>query len=166
LSAVGEGQRYNYQNYNHPDVPEDNYNLSGATLSIVACAPGATGGNLHVYFSSTADASSDSVATNIALSTFTGDWETLNIPVPSASGGFNPATILLVRIEVEAGSGFGTSWQQPETVILIDRISTSNSLFDDPFDTDFGEDSPILDDSGARPLAGSTISWIPEYTDG
>ena len=152
LTAIGEGQRYNYQNYDGIG----SYDLTGATLDIVACAPAATAGNLHVFFT-TLDRN-DSTAFDVALSSLTTGFQTISISVPAASGQFDPGTIMVTRVEIEAGDGFGTSWQQPATVVVIDSISTSNGLFNDTFD----EDIAPLQHSGARVLSGATITWADE----
>jgi hypothetical protein len=156
LTATGQGQRYNYQNF---DGTGSSYDLTGATLTIVACAPNATGGNLHVFFTTSARA--DSIATDVALSTLTAGFTTIRIPVPAAvSGGFDPATLILTRIEVEAGSAFGTSWQTPATMVYIDSISTSNGRFNDTLGSTFDP----MQSSGARPLTGSSLTWLNSYT--
>jgi hypothetical protein len=153
LTAVGQGQRYNYQNYDGVG----SYDLTGATLIIVAYAPDAIGGNLHVFF--TTPDRVDSPAVDVALSTLTTGFQTVSIPVPGALNGFNPATIMVTRIEVEAGSGFGTTWQTPATVVYIDGISTSNGPFDDTFATN---EAPLAH-SGARSVSGATITWLSNY---
>jgi hypothetical protein len=96
----------------------------------------------------------------VALSSLTGEFQTTSVPVPAPSGRFDPDTIALTRIKVEAGDGFGTSWQQPETIVVIDRISTSNGVFDDTFD----EGIAPLEHSGARLLEGATITWEQSYS--
>ena len=159
LTTSGEGQRFNYQNFSimNTDV-NGSYDLAGATLNIVACAPDATGGNLHVFF--TTPDRKDSPATDVALSTLTTGFTTISIPVPAASGDFDPTSIMVTRIEVEAGSAFGTSWQSPATVIYIDSISTSNGLFNDTFDSNYDP----LQHSGARNTKSlSTVSWVSDY---
>jgi len=154
LAASHDGQRYNYQNYDGGG----SYDLTGATLDITICAAAATGGNLHVFF--TTPDRDNSVAVDVALSTLTTEFQTISIPVPGKSDPYDPATILVTRIEVEAGDGFGTSWQTPATVLVIDRISTSNGLFDDTFDAD----TLALAHSGARALSGATITWMDTYS--
>jgi hypothetical protein len=152
LTAIGEGQRYNYQNYDGIG----SYDLTDATLDIVACAQSATGGNLRVFF--TTPDRDDSTAFHVALSSLTAEFTTISIPVPAASGRFDPGTIMVIRVEIEAGDGFGTSWHQPATVVLIDSIATSDGLFDDTFD----ENIAPLEHSGARELDGATIAWADE----
>jgi hypothetical protein len=92
----------------------------------------------------------------VALSSLTGEFQTTSVPVPAPSGRFDPDTIALTRIKVEAGDGFGTSCQQPETIVVIDRISTSNGAFD--------EGIAPLEHSGARLLEGATITWEQSYS--
>ena len=133
------------------------YDLTGATLDIVAYAPDAIGGNLHVFF--TTPDRVDSPVVDVALSTLTTGFETVSIPVPMASGGFEPDKIMVIRIEVEAGTAFGAPWQTPATVVYVDSISTSDGRFDDTFATD---EEP-LESSGARSLSGSTITWLSNY---
>jgi hypothetical protein len=154
LTNPGQGQRFNYENHDG----SGSYNLTGATLKIVACVPGATGGNLHVFFT-TADRI-DSTAANVALSTLTTGFTTVGIPVPAVSGGFDPATIMVIRIEIEAGSAFGTRWQTPATVVYIDSISTSDGRFNDTFDSG----SAPLQYSGSRAVSASTLTWVSDYS--
>jgi len=164
LAASGDGQRFIYRN-NTPSGTT--YNLSGATLDIVAYAPGATGGDLHVFFASgTSTTNYSSTATDVALSTLATGFRTVKIPVPSAvSGAFDPTLILVTRIEVEAGSGFGTSWKTPATVVYIDSISSSNGVLRDTFDTTIMPDGStnILANSGARTVTGFSLGWLATY---
>jgi len=164
LAAAGDGQRFIYRN-NTPSGTT--YNLSGATLDIVAYAPGATGGDLHVFFASgTSTTNYSSTATDVALSTLATGFRTVKIPVPSAvSGAFDPTLILVTRIEVEAGSGFGTSWKTPATVVYIDSISSSNGVLRDTFDTTIMPDGStnILANSGARTVTGFSLGWLATY---
>lgn len=158
LTAVGQGQRYNWENKNSSGlVPA---NLAGATMNIVACAPGATAGNLHIFFSAGVTGA-DSPSFDVALSQLNAGFETISIPVPDAVGSFDPTSVLVTRIEVEAGTGFGTSWQTPATIVYIDSISTSNGVFKDNFDTavDYG----VLATSGVRSGNG-TVTWVGSYT--
>jgi len=155
LATADQGQRFNYQNYD--GKTPNSYSLAGATLDITAYAPNATGGDLRIFF--TTPARVDSPATYVPLSTFKSGFTTVSIPVPDADvSGFDPATIMLVRIEVEAGGGcFGTAWQTPATTIYIDSISTPNGPFNDSLaDPNF---APTIQSSGARSVSNSTIVW-------
>ena len=153
LTLIGQAQRYNYQNLDGIGF----YDLTGATLDIVAYAPAAIGGNLHVFF--TTPNLVDSTAFDVELSTLTTGFQTISIPVPAASGGFNPAMIMVTRIEVEAGSVFGTTWQTPATIVLIDSISTSDGRLNDTFNAE----ALPLEHSGALSVPGATITWLSDY---
>lgn len=156
LDAVGQGQRFNYQNTG-TSAP---YDLSGASLEILAYAPEATGGNLHVFFRSTNNI--ESPATDISLSTLTAGFVTVSVPVPpAASSGFDPTNIFVTRIEVESGTSFGTSWQTPATIVYVDAISTSNGCFNDDFSTN--PTNAVFGHSGARALTGATFTWVSTY---
>lgn len=158
LTSTGQGQRYNWENKNSAGLLP--YNLAGNMLNIVACAPGATGGNLHIFFSSLVTGA-DSPSFDVALSQLTAGFVPISVPVPDAGASFDPTSILVTRIEVEAGSGFGTSWQLPATIVYIDSISTSNGLFKDSFD--IAVDYNVLATSGVR-SGGGTVTWLGSYT--
>ena len=80
------------------------------------------------------------------------------------TGGFDPTAVSVIRIDVEAGSGFGTSWQSPATLVYIDSIVSSNGALMDTFDTDPTMSSPALVTlSGARTLTGSTVTWLATF---
>ena len=155
LATYGVGQRFLYENYDGK-AP---YDLSRATLNILASAPGATAGNLHVFF--TSFGRNDSSAFDIPLSSITNGFTTISIPVPPASGSYDPSLLIVVRIDVEAGSAIVTGWQTPATVVYIDRIWTSNGLYDDNFVASI--DPVVLAPSGARvtPTA-STLTWVSQ----
>ena len=139
-------------------------NLTGATLNIVAYAPGAIGGNLHVFFGSLNNTTVvDSAATDVALSTLTSGFKTVSIPVPAASGNYTPANVVIIRIEIEAGAAFGTTFQAPATIVYFDSISASNAAFNDTFTTDPTGCSTIFCNSGARQLTGSANAWQAAY---
>jgi hypothetical protein len=160
LTTASQGKRFNWQDYNYQGRTPNYYDLTGATLNIVACAPGATGGDLNIFFTTNYG---NSPTFKVPLSAITSGFQTVSIPVPGAtSTGYDPATILVTRIEVEAESAFGTSWETPATIVYIDRISTSNGLFNDTFDSP--ADPGTLQGSGARPLTGSTLTWLSSFT--
>jgi hypothetical protein len=155
LAIVGDGQRYNAQNR----AGTSSYDLSGQTLTIRAYAPGAIGGDMSVFFRSPNVV--DSERTRVALSTITSGFIDVQIPVPAAAGDFDPAMVDVIRLEIEADATFGSAFQTPATVVYIDSITSSNGavslLFNSaPAVTDFGS-------SGARPLTGSTFSWLAQY---
>jgi len=111
-------------------------------------------------FFSTAVTGADSPAFDVALSQLTSGFETISIPVPDATSSFDPTSILVTRIEVEAGANFGTSWQTPATVVYIDSISTSDGRFNDTFDSG----SAPLQYSGSRAVSASTLTWVSDYS--
>ena len=154
LAAPGQGQRYNAHN---TGIVESN-DLTGATLTLRAYAPGATGGNLHVFYTSRNLA--DSAATDIALSSLTEGFQDIDVPVPApVPDGFQPTRVFIIRVEVEAGPGFGVSWQSPATVVYIDSIISSNGAISDTFDT-----SPAFSTFGSsdtRTVPNSTLAWLP-----
>jgi hypothetical protein len=152
LAAVGQGQRFNYQNYDGKGT----FDIAASTLNILACAPGALGGNLHVFFTSFGRA--DSRAFDIPLSSIRNGFTTMSIPVPAASGSYDPTVMMLVRIEVEAGADFGSAWQTPATLVYIDRIWTSNGVFND----NFVAAADVIQTSGVRNLTGATVSWTAQ----
>ena len=155
LATYDVGQRFLYENYDGK-AP---YDLSRATLNILASAPGATAGNLHVFF--TSFGRNDSSAFDIPLSSITNGFTTISIPVPPASGSYDPALLIVVRIDVEAGSAVVTGWQTPATVVYIDRIWTSNGLYDDNFVASI--DPVVLALSGARTTpTASTLTWVSQ----
>jgi hypothetical protein len=156
LSASGQGQRYNSQK----TTVLTPYDLAGATLTLRAYAPGATGGNLHIYYTSANFA--DSAPTDIALSKLTSEFQNLDIPVPtSVSGGFRPTEIIGIRVEVEAGTGFGNSWRVPATVVYIDSIVSSNGVITDTFDV--APDADTFGLSDTREVPNSTLAWLPTF---
>jgi hypothetical protein len=158
LAASGDGQRFNVNNTT--TAPATTYDLTGATLTIRAYAPNALSGDLNIFF--TASAAGTSAAMQVGLSTLTAGFVDIAVPVPAAvQGGFNPALTDVIRIEVEAGADFGVGWQAPATIVYIDSIVSSNGAVNDLFDTNppFG----TFGSSGARPLAGSTFSWMATY---
>ena len=154
LSEPGQGQRYNAHNTGRVEAND----LTGATLTLRVYAPGATGGNLHVFYSSANFANSE--PTDIALSNLTDGFKDIEIPVPDPmSNGFRPTDVFIIRVEVEAGAGFGESWQLPSTVVYIDSIISSNGLIADSFDTAPSFSTFGLSDS--RELPNSSLSWLP-----
>jgi hypothetical protein len=159
LTATGQGQRYNVNNTTV--APATTYDLSGATLTIRAYAPGALGGDLSIFLTSTMTGGS-SVAMQVGLSTLTTGFVDIVVPVPAASaGGYDPALTDVIRIEVEAGAAFGTAWQTPATIVYIDSVISSNGAVNDPFDTNppFG----TFGSSGARQVTNSAFSWLATY---
>ena len=156
LMAVNDGQRFNVQNRTNPPMPFD---MSGATLTIRAYAPCAVGGNLSIFFRSTSG--TDSPSMKVGLSTLVDAFVDIAVPVPAATGNFDPVLVDIIRIEVEADAAFGSTFRSPATIVYIDSVLSSNGAVSHPFDTmptflDFG-------DSGFRPLAGSTNVWRAQY---
>jgi hypothetical protein len=154
LATLGQGQRYNA----HNTGMVESHDLAGATLTLRAYAPGATGGNLHVFCTSRNFA--DSAPTDIALSRLTDGFQDIDVPVPApVPDGFQPTNVFIIRVEVEAGPGFGVSWQSPVTVVYIDSIISSNGAISDTFDT-----SPAFSTFGSsdtRMVPDSTLAWLP-----
>lgn len=160
LANVGEGQRINIANVN-PGGPA--YDLSGASIEIVAYAPDAVGGNLHLFFRSDDGTGglANSAPTDIALSDFNRGFTAVQIPVPGvAEGGYDPTQTLLVTVELEAGPAFGDTFQDPATVVVFDSIRTSNGAINLGFESEPGYADFGM--SGARELAGSTLTWSAE----
>jgi hypothetical protein len=154
LAAPGQGQRYNA----HHTGSDESSDLLGATLTLRVYAPGATGGNLHVFCTSRNLA--DGVATDIALSSLTEGFQDIDIPVPApVPGGFQPRRVFIIRVEVEAGPGFGDSWQSPATVVYIDSIISSNGVISDTFDT--SPSSRTFGSVDVRAVPNSTLAWLP-----
>jgi hypothetical protein len=156
LTAADQGQRYNVQN----TVGTSTYDLSGATLTIRAYAPGATGGDLSVFFRSAGGA--DTTPIKVALSTITGGFTNVPITVPVASGSYNPVMTEIIRIEVEAGGGaFGSAWLNP-TLVVVDSIVSSNAVVNVPFDA--APAGNVFSSSGARNgPAGTSNTWTAAY---
>jgi hypothetical protein len=99
----------------------------------------------------------------VAFSTLTAGFIDLQIPVPVAGSGFDPAAVSIIRIEPETDAAFGSSWTNP-TLIVIDSIVSSNGVVNILFDTDPGAGSPIFSSSGARPgPTGTTTTWTAAY---
>jgi hypothetical protein len=97
----------------------------------------------------------------VALTTLVGGFVDIAVPVPEATGSFDPMLVDVVRIEVEAAAAYGYYFQSPATVVYIDSVVSSNGavtqLFDvEPMNLDFGS-------SGARPLEGTTYVWMAQY---
>jgi hypothetical protein len=156
LMTVGEGQRYNVQNRTSPSAPFD---MSGATLTVRAYAPCAIGGNLSIFFRSTTGTESPTM--KVGLSTLVDAFVDIVVPVPEATGYFDPVLVDIIRIEVEADPAFGSTFRSPATIVYIDSVTSSNGAVTHLFDTmptflDFGN-------SGARPLAGSSDVWRAQY---
>jgi hypothetical protein len=154
LAAPGQGQRYNAHNTGRVESS----NLAGATLTLRVYAPGATGGNLHVFCTSSNLA--DGAATDIALSSLTEGFQDIDIPVPApVPGGFEPTRVFIIRVEVEAGPGFGDSWRSPATVIYIDSIISSNGVISEAFDT--APSFRTFGSADVRAVPNSTLAWLP-----
>jgi hypothetical protein len=96
----------------------------------------------------------------VALVTLVAGFTDIVVPVPEVTGSFDPALVDVIRIEVEADPAYGYDFQSPATVIYIDSVLSSNGVVTQPLDTlpmnlDFGS-------SGARPLDGTTYSWLAQ----
>src|SRR5262249_10140924 len=153
---TGTGQRFNVQNR----AGTSTYNLSGQTVTIRAYAPGAMSGDMSVFFRSPTGAT-DSSPTKVALATLTSGFVDVQIPVPAASGNYDPSMVDVVRIEIESDPNFGSTFQTPATVVLIDSVISSNAAVSMTFDSmpanaDFGS-------SGARQITGSAFTWVAQY---
>jgi hypothetical protein len=154
LAAPGQGQRYNAHNTGRVESS----NLAGATLTLRVYAPGATGGNLHVFCTSSNLA--DGPATDIALSSLTEGFQEIDIPVPArVPDGFEPTRVFIIRVEVEAGPGFGDSWRSPATVVYIDSIISSNGVISEAFDT--APSFRTFGSADVRAVPNSTLAWLP-----
>jgi hypothetical protein len=158
LAATGQGQRFNVNNTS--TTPATTYDLTGATLTIRAYAPNALGGDLNIFF--TATTAGTSSAMQVALSMLTTGFVDVVVPVPAAVlGGYNPALNDVIRIEVEAGAAFGSTWQTPATIVYIDSVVSSNGVVNDTFDSN--PPNGTFQSSGARPLTGSAFAWMATY---
>jgi hypothetical protein len=114
---------------------------------------------MSVFFRSPSTTATTPV--RIALSTLTAGFVDVAIPVPAASGGFDPAMVDIIRLEIEADANFGSTFQSPATIIYIDSITTANGVVSLPFTS---MQAPAdFDNSGARAISGSTQMWLAQY---
>jgi hypothetical protein len=130
-------------------------NLTNSTMTIRIYAPGATGGSINIYFSD-----GDFTAGNgiiVALSALAAGWNDVNVPIPPASGNFDPAVINQVNLEVTSQGG--GPFTIP-TIVYIDGIRTSNLLVNDTFDASLGSTNGTMVMSTQQAIAGSTLSWL------
>ena len=151
LSAGGQGQRYNL--YHQASA----VNLAGTSVTIRAYAPDAISGNLSVFFLG----GSDSAKTSVPFTTLNAGFTNVDIPVPAAGGGFDPAAVTVVRVEVETPADSVGPWEQPATTVYFDSFTSANGNLNDTFDT-----NPIpalFGNSGARAVAGSTETYLPTF---
>jgi hypothetical protein len=160
FSAVNQGQRYNVYNRTamggNPAMP---YDLSGATLTIRVYAPGATGGDLSIFFRSVGGM--DTTPTKYGLSTLTAGFTDIVITVPAMTATYNPAMTEIIRIEAESDPAFGSSWASP-TIVIIDSIVSSNGVVNAPFDTD--PPAGVFMSSGFRQTVPNAMNvWAATY---
>jgi hypothetical protein len=158
FTASGQGQRYNVQNRTNPSAP---YDMSGQTLTIRVYAPGATGGDLSVFFRSLGG--TDTTPVKVPFTMMTAGFVDISIPVPAMTATYNPVMTEIIRIEPETDPAFGSSWTNP-TLIVLDSIVSTSGTVNIPFNTDPGAGSPIFSSSGARPgPTGTTTTWAAAY---
>ena len=154
LSAGGQGQRYNLLHQGNEANPAPPVDLSGTSLVIRAYAPNAMNGNLSVFFLG----GSDSQRTLVPFSTINAGFTDVVVPVPAAEGGFNPAAISVIRVEIEAPAESTGPWEQPATTVYFDSFTSLNGNLNDTFDTN--PLPQLFNNSGVRPLAGSTQKYL------
>ena len=156
LTAVGQGQRWNVDNNTASGSP---YDLSGATVTFRVYAPNAIGGDLNIFFSSGTGTASGP-ALQVGLSTITAGYTNIPVAVPAAvAGGFDPTAVTIIRLEVEAAAAFGSTFQAGATIVYVDSIVSSNGVVNEPFDA-APTGATAFASSGARPLTGSTNTWM------
>jgi hypothetical protein len=154
LSAGGQGQRYNLLHQGTTNNPALPVNLEGTSLVIRAYAPNAINGNLSIFFLGGAD----SASTLVPLSTLSAGFTDVTVPVPAASGTYDPTAITVIRVEVETPAGNMGPWEQPATVVYFDSFTSVNDSLTDTFDT-----NPIPElfgNSGARTVPGSLEKYL------
>jgi hypothetical protein len=97
----------------------------------------------------------------VPANTLNAGFVDISYPVPAAGGGFDPTTVSLIVVEVEAPMGSTGPWQTPATLVYFDSVTSSNGVVNHQFAT-----NPIPDpfqQSGARPLTGSAASWLATF---
>jgi hypothetical protein len=126
-------------------------NLEGATLTVRAYAPGATGGTLVMYMSDeTSGYSQPYLYTE--LKTLNDHWVDITIPVASG-GNFNAKRVKQINLELWGETG---PWLSPATVVYVDSVRTSNQAVNDTFNTSY---APFVQ-SSLQVVPGSTLGWV------
>jgi hypothetical protein len=154
LSAGGQGQRYNLLHQGTPTNPAPPVNLDGTSLVIRAYAPNAINGNLSVFFLGGAD----SATTLVPFSTLNTGFTDVVVPVPPASGTYDPTAITVIRVEVETPAGNIGPWEQPATVVYFDSFTSLNNALTDTFNTN--PIAALFGNSGARSVPGSLEKYL------
>ena len=123
--------------------------LEGATLTIRAYAPGATGGKLVIFASDSSSQFSPAVL-ETELKSISQKWTDLTVQIAS-SGAFSATSARQINVELRGAVG---PWSKP-TVVYVDSIRTSNLAVNDTFDSSAG--NFVLSSFAA--VSGSTIAW-------
>ena len=149
--------------------------FTGATISVVAIAPGAAAGVLQAYIqhgATLADGGSGGYSGSyLGWSTLSADssWQTLTWPVKPAS---DNTSINYLGMSVESGPATGTStFEQPATAVYIASITVTAADGSTPiYSIDFGASGSVSQAMYANnalwlngndgPLAGSTLGWL------
>jgi hypothetical protein len=158
LTVANEGQRFNLLHRGPPNEAPV-LNLADTSVVIRAWAPGAINGQMRVFFWS--NGTESTVTTPAFLAPFT-DFDQgffdMTVPVPPAGGGFDPAQVGLIRVEIESGP-MGP-WQMPSTIVYIDSITSLNGILNDTFDTN--PVAGLFSHSGARPttVISPQAGWL------
>ena len=156
MATGTQSQRYAILFPTNPD-------MTNATVTVRMYAPGATGGQIAVYFSD-ADDSSTSVAPNAPrlLADLALGWTDQTFSVGGSAGSFDATHVKQITFEVSAGTGAGP-WTNP-TVIYIDGARSSNHIVNETFSTRATTVFPPLPAtiviSGQQQIAGSTLDWV------
>jgi hypothetical protein len=136
------------QRYWYPFTPAAN--LTNTTMSIVAYAPGATGGTLSIYLSATNSA--PGAGAIALLSDLSKGWQVIQLTVGGPVDQFDPAQIKQVTFEVISGAP--GPWASPTTV-YIDRLTFSDAGLNNTFDSSLG----TFQKSSTQAVAGATLTW-------
>jgi hypothetical protein len=153
LTATAQNQRYGNIFPGFPD-------LTNGTITVRMYAPGATGGNLTVYFTDDPDFTAAGGRT-LALSDLAGGWTDQAFLVGPPSGDYDPTHIRQINIVVSSDNTAGP-WTNP-TVIYIDSVRSSNNIINDFFNVGTPLQGPTsvqnMAISTQQTLTGSTLTW-------
>ncbi|HKO50523.1 MAG TPA: hypothetical protein VJV79_22525 [Polyangiaceae bacterium] len=124
--------------------------LEGASLTVRAYAPGATGGTLNIFLSDFGSHFSPTVIIT-PLATVSQKWTDITVPIASLDA-FDANNAKQVNVEVHSGST--GPWTNP-TVVYVDSIRSSNLLVNETFDTS----SAPFTKSSIVVVAGASLDW-------
>lgn len=126
-------------------------NLAGQKLYFRMYAPGATGGSFIVFMTDSSEFTF-SIQISFPLAGMSSRWVDIEVPVPVASGDYDPTSLYQVTFDIVTESA--GPWTDP-TVIYIDRIWSSELTVNDTFDATLGQ----MVSSSFETIPGATLTW-------